>query len=141
MVKTSENDYQTLQHTCIGTFNNPLSPFRNLSSHIVLYPPFRHQLPHSILGGMPFASHASLLRQPNVGYRLRPITGCACLILYKTTVEREKKQATEEKKHVSNRNRYKLMLVHFISIVTLVIKSMFIIKCNATFGSLVLSST
>ena len=45
MVKTSENDYQTLQHTCIGTFNNPLSPFRNLSSHIVLYPPFRHQLP------------------------------------------------------------------------------------------------
>ena len=90
---------------------------------------------------MLFASHASLLRQPNVGYRLRPITGCACLILYKTTVEREKKQATEEKKHVSNRNRYKLMLVHFISIVTLVIKSMFIIKCNATFGSLVLSST
>jgi hypothetical protein len=24
---------------------------------------------YSILGGMPFASHASLLRQPNVGYR------------------------------------------------------------------------
>ena len=40
MVKTSENDFQTLQHTCIGTFNNPLGPFRNLSTHI-----FRHQLP------------------------------------------------------------------------------------------------
>ena len=38
MVKTSENDLQTLQHTCIGTFNNPLGPFRNLSSHIVFYP-------------------------------------------------------------------------------------------------------
>jgi hypothetical protein len=34
MVKTSENDFQTLQHTCIGTFNNPLGPFRNLSSFI-----------------------------------------------------------------------------------------------------------
>ena len=45
MVKTSENDFQTLQHTCIGTFNNPLGPFRNLSSHIVFYPLFRHQLP------------------------------------------------------------------------------------------------
>jgi len=28
-------------------------------------------LSYSILGGMPFASHASLLRQPNVEYRLR----------------------------------------------------------------------
>ena len=26
MVKTSENDFQTLQHTCIGTFNNPQAP-------------------------------------------------------------------------------------------------------------------
>ena len=74
--------------TYIGTFNNPLRPFRNLSSHIVFDPPFRHQLTsckagaymyygnisssYSILGGMPFVSHASLLRQPNVGYRLRP---------------------------------------------------------------------
>jgi hypothetical protein len=39
MVKTSENGFQTLQHTCIGTFNNTLGPFRNLSSHIVFYPP------------------------------------------------------------------------------------------------------
>jgi hypothetical protein len=27
---------------------------------------------YSILGGMPFAAHVSLLKQPNVGYRLRP---------------------------------------------------------------------
>jgi hypothetical protein len=40
-----QNDFQTLQHTCIGTFNNPLGPFRNFSSHIVFYPPFRHQIP------------------------------------------------------------------------------------------------
>ena len=39
MVKTSENDFQTLHQTCIGTFNNPLGPFRNLSSHIVFMPP------------------------------------------------------------------------------------------------------
>jgi hypothetical protein len=46
-LKTSENDFQTLQHTCIGTFNNPLGPFRNLSSHIVFIPPppFRHHFP------------------------------------------------------------------------------------------------
>jgi hypothetical protein len=42
-LKTSENDFQILQHTCIG--NNPLGPFRNLYSHIVSYHHFRHQLP------------------------------------------------------------------------------------------------
>jgi hypothetical protein len=87
MVKTSENDFQTLQHTCIGTFNNPLGPFINLSTHIVFYPPplginfllggayvFYGNISssYSILEGMPFPSHTSLLRQPNVENRLRP---------------------------------------------------------------------
>ena len=45
MVKTSENDFQTQQHTCIGTFKNPRGHFRKLSSHMVFYPSFRHQLP------------------------------------------------------------------------------------------------
>jgi hypothetical protein len=75
MVKTSENDFQTLQHTCIGTFNNPLGPFIpplgiNFLLAYVYYGNISSS--YSILGGMPFASHASLLRQPNVGYRLRP---------------------------------------------------------------------
>jgi hypothetical protein len=48
MVKTSENDFQTLQHTYIGTFNNPLGPFRKFFSHIGFYFPLGINL---LLGG------------------------------------------------------------------------------------------